>query len=111
VTLARALARIPGPTAHEDVAEIMKVFSSRAGQPVGLDDVARLSGLPLDRVRVVADALADALVLDFVGGETYRYDRDVAVELELRSLTDRLHAHREHLQDNVARFRSHKGTY
>jgi hypothetical protein len=111
VTLARALARITGPGAHEDVVAVMKVFSGRAGQPVDLCDVVRLSGVSRDRARLVVQALADTLVLDFEGGEAYRYDRDVAVELELQSLIDRLCAHREHLQDNVARFRSHRGPY
>lgn len=108
MTLARALAGLMGPYGEQDVVAVMSVFSSRAGTALGLEELSRLSGVPVERVRRVADALVEALVLDFEGGDAYCYERDVAVELELRMLLERTYAHREHLQDNVARFRSRR---
>ncbi|MBC7265780.1 MAG: hypothetical protein H5T75_02220 [Coriobacteriia bacterium] len=108
MTLARALAGLMGPYGEQDVVAVMSVFSSRAGTALNLQEVSRLSGLPVERVRRIANVLVDAVVLDFEGGDAYCYERDVAVELELQLLVDRTRAHREHLQDNVARFRSRR---
>lgn len=112
MTLARALAQLASTFAgEEDLAAVMGVFSRRPGEDLRVSDVARQAGLPEERTEAVARALADAHVLDFDGAGACRYDRDIAVEMELQALRDRLRAHREHLQGNVARFRAHRDLF
>lgn len=111
MTLAKALANLSSREAEEDLVAVMSVFSSRAGQPLSVQEASRLAGVPMERASLVAKALKDAFVLDSEGGDAYRYDRDVAVEMELRSLAERLSAHRRHLQDNVTKFRFSRGQF
>lgn len=111
MTLARALARLaPCREVEGDVVAVMEVFARRPDETMRVPDVVRQTGLAEDRVETILRALVEALVLDF-DGVGYRYERDVAVEMELRALRDRLRAHREHLQGNVARFRTHRDLY
>ncbi|MDI6711924.1 MAG: hypothetical protein QMD96_01665 [Anaerosomatales bacterium] len=112
MTLARALAQLAScREAEDDVVAVMDVFGRHPGDTVQVLDVVRQTGLAEDRAEAILRALVAALVLDFDGAGGYRYERDVAVEMELRALKDRLRAHREHLQGNVARFRAHRDLY
>ncbi|MCX8006656.1 MAG: hypothetical protein N3B11_00880 [Coriobacteriia bacterium] len=112
MTLARALALLPSrPESDEDVVAIMAVLARHPGEAFCVEDLSRRTGIPCDRAKRVLDALSAALVLDCTDVGSYRYERDVAVELELRSLSDRLRAHREHLQGNVVRFRLNRDRY
>lgn len=112
MTLARALAALAArPGSEEDLVSVMDVFSRHVGEGLRVHDVVGRTGLPAERIEAIAQALAQAHVLDFDGADAYRYDRDVAVEMELQSLRDRLRACREHLQGNVARFRAHRDLF
>jgi DNA-binding IclR family transcriptional regulator len=112
VSLARALTRLPCDVETERVLrDVLSVFGHHASEWLSERDIQTKTGHSGSEVHAVLPVLSDSYVLDFDGESgRYRYGGDVALGIEIDTFMRRVRVHQNHVQTNVARFRSRYGS-
>ncbi|MCE5204409.1 MAG: hypothetical protein ABFC80_03405 [Coriobacteriales bacterium] len=112
MSLARALAALPSDGEVEaTVEDVVVLFSHHPGEWIDAHDVAKRVARPVVQTEPVLKALAQAFVLDFDGSSSYRYQYDIGVSVEIEQFLHRARAQKNHVQNNVARFRERYGSF
>lgn len=113
MSLRRALGVLPDD--RETVMTVRKVMAfldGHKGDPVVAQRIARVTGLPLDRIELVVEALVGARVLDCDGDpgrEDCTYSPDSILDLEVRRFFRVSDAAESGLHRKVDRFRGRFG--
>ncbi len=108
--LARALAALPQDARVRDALfDVIVLLHAHPGEWFDVFDVARRTGHDEHLVSIVVGALEDGFVLDCDGAGGFRYVRDVCTDLEMDDLIRRVRAEREHVRENLNRFRGRLG--
>lgn len=109
VSLDRALRGLPGDRATENVVrDVVEFMSTHAGRHFTGEEIADAVKRPEHTVQVILSKLAEGYVLRS-DGNSFRYDRDPVLELDVQRFLRRSGQHSQLAQDNLARFRDRYG--
>jgi len=114
VSLARALSRLPEDDGTETVVrDVLTLFSKHEREWLTAEDVRRRTGHVQVAVDRVLTALKDSYVVNARAGEPveYSFTGDIALVVEIDSFVRRIRVHRDHVQNNVAKFRERFSPY
>lgn len=114
MSLARALSRLPEDSGTEMIVrDILVLFSKHEREWLTADDVRRRTGHAGSSVERVLGTFKDSFVLDSRIGEPveYAFTGDIALVVEIDSFVRRIRAHRDHVENNVAKFRERFSSY
>lgn len=108
--LDRALRDLPGDRATETaVRDVLQVMTKNAGHRFTPHELAHRLGRQDDPVQVILSTLAKGFVLEAEGG-AYAYERDPILEMDVQHFLERAGAHKQLVEDNLAKFRGRYGS-
>lgn len=108
--LRRAIELLPPDRDTEAVLRTIILYcSDHQGEWFDGERIARLSGLPVERIDYVAAVLCQTFVLDCGPSRSYRYDGDQVTLFEMERFLRKSDLHSGALQNNVERFRGRYG--
>lgn len=108
MSLARALTKLACDGETERVLrDVLSLFGHHVSEWLSESDVQIKTGHTCGEVHAVLPVLSDSYVLEFDRASgRYRYGGDIAVGIEIDAFVRRVGAHQNHVQTNVAKFRS-----
>jgi hypothetical protein len=109
MSLDRALRGLPGDRATESVVrEVLEIMISHTGHRYTATEVANRLSRSEHLIEVILSSLAAGYILK-ADGDSFRYERDTAVELDVQRYLRKSGHHSQLAQDNLARFRDRYG--
>ncbi len=114
MSLARALSRLPEDSGTEMIVrDVLMLFSKHQREWLTVDDVRHRTGYAEVTIERILSTFKDSYVLNSRVGEPteYAFTGDIALVVEIDSFVRRIRAHRDHVQNNVAKFRERYSSY
>ncbi|MBN2404116.1 MAG: hypothetical protein JXE06_00895 [Coriobacteriia bacterium] len=114
MSLARALSRLPEDSGTEmAVRDVLMLFSKHQHEWLTAEDVHRRTGHVPGTVERILETFKDTYVLSSRPDQPpeYAFTGDIAVVVEIDSFVRRIRARKDHVQGNVAKFRSRQSSY
>jgi DNA-binding GntR family transcriptional regulator len=107
--LDRALSELPCDRGTENaVRDVLKLMTAQSGHRFTAREIAGRLSRSEDPIKVILSTLAAGHVLE-AEGNAYAYERDPALELDVKRFMQRSEVHNQLAQDNLARFRDRYG--
>jgi DNA-binding IclR family transcriptional regulator len=107
--LDRAMRGLPGDRATElAVHDVLTLMSNHPGHTFTTHEIASRVGRPDGTVGVILSTLAAGYILK-ADEDTYTYERDPILQMDIQRFLEKSGAHVQFVQDNLARFRDRYG--